>query len=86
MNDLQFAFRQLAKQPAFSLVAITALGLGVGASTATFSVVNAVLLRPLFYKAPERCNATPGTNRGNQSLVRRMRRTSAIPSGFFCAE
>ena len=62
MNDLHFAFRQLAKQPVFSLVAITALGLGIGASTAIFSVVNAVLLRPLPYKAPERIVSLWTTN------------------------
>jgi len=54
MNDLKFAFRQLLKNPGFTVVAVLTLGLGVGATTEIFSVVNAVLLRPLPFKDPER--------------------------------
>jgi predicted permease len=54
LRDLSLAFRTLRKSPVFAITAILTIGLGVGASTAIFSVANAVLLRPLPYKDPGR--------------------------------
>src|SRR6476646_7765574 len=53
VQDLRYGLRMIAKTPAISAITIIALALGIGANTAIFSVVNAVLLRPLPFEHPD---------------------------------
>ena len=63
MNDIRFAFRKLRQSLGFSSAAILTLGLGIGATTAIFSLVNGVLLRPLPYAEADRIIYLAGENR-----------------------
>jgi putative ABC transport system permease protein len=61
-HDLRFGFRMLLKKPAFTLIAVFTIALGIGANTAIFSMVNAVLLRPLPYPNANRIIAIQEIN------------------------
>jgi predicted permease len=61
-KDLRYGIRSLLKQPAFTLVAVITLALGIGANSAMFTVVNAVLLRPLSYPESDRIMLFEGVN------------------------
>jgi ABC-type antimicrobial peptide transport system permease subunit len=53
VREIRFAFRRLARSPGFVVIAVVTLALAIGASTAVLSLVNALLIRPLPYRAPQ---------------------------------
>jgi predicted permease len=72
MKDIQFALRTLRKSPVFAVTAIATIALGIGASTAIFSVTNAVLLRSLPYKDADRLVVAGGDMRTRNVLDERV--------------
>jgi len=76
IHDFKHSVRMFAQSPAFTLAAVVALTLGIGANTAIFSVVNAVLLQPVAVPDPDRVVVFMNVSPGDRDR-RRLRRSSS---------
>src|SRR5262249_52276759 len=98
LQDVRFALRQLRKAPSFTLVAVLTLALGIGANTAIFTVVNALLLKVLPVEDPKqlvvigdpqvannRSNGTPRTDVFSYPLYKEIRDRNSVFNGVCAA-
>jgi predicted permease len=98
LQDLRYGLRMLAKSPAFTTVGVLTLGLGIGANTAIFTLVNALLLKTLPVKAPQelvavgnpgfvdfRWHGTPATDVLSYPLYRELRDRTTVFNGLVAA-
>jgi putative ABC transport system permease protein len=72
LQDVAFAVRQMMAAPGFTFVAVATLAIGIGATTAIFSAVHSVVLRPLPFAEPDRVMHVSGSSRVAQELIRNM--------------
>src|SRR5437879_12679757 len=82
-RDLQYALRTMRKNPAFALTAVLTLSLGIGGSTAMFTIIYSVLLKPLEYQDPDRLVQISGSSTiGRNDALKSAARSYSVLSVF----